>query len=143
MIGPVSEKTTALAAQCNDHVIQDRQTFDHCASCCCSLSPPLGYRSSLQGDIMPPRRLSVSVEIPVPPKSPHKQQPNNESPSISKNKGAGMPPPGKKRKRTHVWEDEEVRWDHLPAKRASRLGPQHLQPVLESHRHRNRHVHPR
>ncbi|KAF8749279.1 chromosome condensation (RCC1) repeat [Rhizoctonia solani] len=56
---------------------------------------------------MPPRRLSVSVEIPVPPKSPHKQQPNNESPSISKNKGAGMPPPGKKRKRTHVWEDEE------------------------------------
>ncbi|GAB1527603.1 hypothetical protein RhiTH_010779 [Rhizoctonia solani] len=56
---------------------------------------------------MPPRRLSVSVEIPVPPKSPHKQQPNNESPSLSKNKGAGMPPPGKKRKRTHVWEDEE------------------------------------
>ncbi|KAF8695639.1 chromosome condensation (RCC1) repeat, partial [Rhizoctonia solani] len=63
---------------------------------------------------MPPRRLSVSVEIPVPPKSPHKQQPNNESPSISKNKGAGMPPPGKKRKRTHVWEDEEVGWECPP-----------------------------
>ncbi|CAE6436863.1 unnamed protein product [Rhizoctonia solani] len=56
---------------------------------------------------MPPRRLSVSVEIPIPPKSPHKQQGNNEHPPTSKNKSLGMPPPGKKRKRTHVWEDDE------------------------------------
>ncbi|KAJ1300389.1 hypothetical protein OPQ81_005208 [Rhizoctonia solani] len=58
---------------------------------------------------MPPRRLSVSVEIPVPPKSPHKPQESDGLPpaSKSKNKDNGMPPPGKKRKRMHVWNDEE------------------------------------
>ncbi|CAE6439291.1 unnamed protein product [Rhizoctonia solani] len=56
---------------------------------------------------MPPRRLSVSVEIPVPPKSPHKPQGNDGRPPASKNKDTGMPPPGKKRKRTHVRDEDE------------------------------------
>ncbi|KAG8730591.1 hypothetical protein FRC11_006336 [Ceratobasidium sp. 423] len=53
-----------------------------------------------------PRRLSVSVEIPVPPKSPHKPQ-SKDGRSASKKKDTGMPPPGKKRKRTHVWDEDE------------------------------------
>ncbi|KDN34447.1 hypothetical protein RSAG8_12479, partial [Rhizoctonia solani AG-8 WAC10335] len=56
---------------------------------------------------MPPRRLSVSVEIPIPPKSPHKPQENDGRPPASKNKDTGMPPPGKKRKRTHVRDEDE------------------------------------